>query len=89
MKKIFVKEVYHYKDNYSFNYMHPDPNGDKPLIAKFINGDEKQYLVKYEDKLTPVSKFYYVNYLLNRKRRIPSQVKVSLWFKFQRFYYSL
>ena len=74
MKK-FVKEICHYN------------NGG--VMAKFINGDEKQYLVKYEDNLQPVSKFYYVNYLLNRKRRVPSQVKVSLWFKFQRFYYSL
>ncbi len=75
MKKVFVKEICHYK------------NGG--VMTKFINGDEKQYLVKYEDNLQPVSKFYYVNYLLNRNRRVPSQVKVSLWFKFQRFYYSL
>jgi hypothetical protein len=75
MEKAFVKEICSYQNN--------------ELVAKFINGDEKQYLVKYENKLQPVSKFYYVNYLLNRKKRVPSQVKVSLWFKFQRFYYSL
>ena len=88
MKKI-LKEVCHYKDNYSFNCMYPDPAGDRPIIAKFINGSEKQYMIKYDDELISVTKFYYVNYLYNRKRRIPSQIKVSLWFKFKRFYYGV